>query len=251
MTSNPPREPAGDTVPVAHAMGRLERLADALDVLVALPVERLDERGLRVELRTIEVARRRLEARAARAASALTRHHTRAVEEATDPRERREAQREARERHEQLMDELDWTPTEVKDAERLGRQLQRRGPLAAATEAGQIPPKNAKTLGRLLSRLDPDTRDEAEARLLEAARSQTPGVFQESCRRVLAELDPDEAAEAEARRHGRRTASVTDTADGMKRLYAELCGVDGAIVDRAIDAHRRPDAPGEFRRPEQ
>ncbi|MDX1658674.1 MAG: DUF222 domain-containing protein, partial [Nitriliruptorales bacterium] len=250
MTLNQTRSPAGGMVPVAYSVDRLGVLEDAVDQLVEVPVERLDEAGLRAELATIEKVRRRLQARAARATSTLTGLVRRQADDGT-PGSRREAQRATQQTHTQLMDELDWTPTEVKDAERLGRQLARTGPLSDATDAGEVPPKNAKTLSRLLSRIEPDVREAAEQRLLEAAKTQTPGVFADTCRQVLAELDPDEAERAEHARHQRRFGSVTTTADGMTRIYAELCGVDGALVNKAVDAFRRPDAPGEHRRPPQ
>ncbi|MDX1621105.1 MAG: DUF222 domain-containing protein, partial [Nitriliruptorales bacterium] len=223
MTSNQTRIPAPDSVPVAHPIDRLAVLSDAVDRLVEVPVDRLDEAGLRAELAVIEKIRRRLQARAARATAALTSLVRRQADDGT-PGSRREGQRAARRVRDELADQLDWTPTDAKDAERLGNQLARRGPLSDATEAGEVPPKNAKTLGRLLSRIDPDVREAAEQRLLEAAKTQSPGVFADTCRTVLAELDPDEAERAEHARHQRRIGSVTTTADGMTRLYAELCG---------------------------
>ncbi|MDX1620779.1 MAG: hypothetical protein R3320_07310, partial [Nitriliruptorales bacterium] len=115
MTSNPPPEPAADVVPVAHAVDRLKRLTDALDVLVALPVDRLDDRGVEAELEVLERVRRRVEVRISRAASTLTSRRAAAARQAAGPDDRRAGERAIRDTRQQLMDQLDWTPTDAKD----------------------------------------------------------------------------------------------------------------------------------------
>ncbi len=94
-------------------------------------------------------------------------------------------------------------------------------------------------------------REEAEQRLLAAANDEDAVTFGRTCRRLLAEVDPPAAEQDESRRHARQRASVTPTDDGMLAISGLLAGLDAETFATAVHAYRRPDEPGEHRRPEQ
>lgn len=112
-------------------------------------------------------------------------------------------------------------------------------------------PTHARHLERTLRHLVGQQRRDAEARLLAVAQQQDAVAFGRSCRRLLAELDQAAAVADEQRRHARRSAKLHRTEDAMTALYGQWTGIDAETVVTAIHAFRRPDGPGEHRRPEQ
>jgi hypothetical protein len=227
-----------------------EALEGAVRSLLALEVDGLDEATITGQLKVIERTRRRLDARACRLAAALTaRQQARArAARPDDPRVAGRAERQARR---QLQEDLDWTPSEAKRAQELGRGLYDSPQVADAFDRGALPPSHAKQLAEVLRWLEGETRDRLETQLLEAARTQDARTFGRTCRRALAEADHDSAMLAQQRRQDRRRGSVVNTEDGMVRLEALTTGVDGETVATAVHAFRRPDAKGESRTPEQ
>jgi hypothetical protein len=237
--------------PAARDVDRVvPRLAAAVDALVSVPVDDLDESQVRDELRAIEDSRRRLDARACRLAAALTqRQQTRAKEAQPDnPRAAAKAERQTRR---ELQDELRWTPSQAKRAQQLGRGLFQSPRAGAAFDAGSLPPAHAKLLADTLHWLEGDRHDEVESKLLAAARHQDAHAFGRTCRRLLAEVDHDSAMRAEQRRRHRRRGSLVQTEDGMTRLVVDTSGIDGEYLATSIHAFRRLDAEGETRTPEQ
>jgi len=236
---------AGDTDP-------LGMLSTAVDQLLARPLDTLDEPSLAAELAAVETEVRRLSARQTRIVSAMTsrRARTRASANGTD--ERREHERAARQVQQELTDQHQWTPSTAKAAGRLGRRLDERpAALAAAFDAGALPPRNAQLLTELLDKLPGSCHEEVVDRLLGAARSTDAVSFGRTCRRVLAELDHDTAMRDEHHRHASRRAAVTQRPDGMTVLSGQWSGVEGELLHTVIHAFRTPDAPGIHRSAEQ
>lgn len=226
-------------------------LQAGLDGLVGGSLDELDEATIETTIAVAETAKRRLEVWMARATSVLADRHARRAATANPDRAVRAGERARRQRRNELAQRNGWSPGQANDNERLGRLLEQSPTLAAAADDGAISSQNTLKLGRFLRTLDLEDRAKVEPGLLEAARTQDPVTLTRTIDRIRGELSPADAVKAETRRHASRRASVSDTPDGMTRLFAEHAGVDGAIVKRAIDTYRRPDTPGELRKPEQ
>ena len=248
--------PVVDTAPVE---GRVAGLAAAVDAVVGVPVDELDEAGLRAELQGVETQVRRLKARQTRLVGAMTARRAQVASAGGQVDDARARQRAAQQVRNELVAQ-GWTPSEAKQTAQLADQLSGTagtddaggtGAAGAAFDAGQLPPRNATLLADTLAALPADERDLATRWLLDAARRQDPVVFGRTCRRLVAQLDHDAAMAAEDRRYARRRAAVTLTGDGMTVLSGQWSGLDGELVATAIHAFRIPDAPGEHRTPEQ
>jgi hypothetical protein len=210
----------------------------------------LDEQMLRDELQTCETAIRQLQARQAHLVCERTRRQTRRErDQGLDPD--RAAARAGRTVRRELADELGWTPTQAKQAQRAGSQAADAPDVGQAFDAGRLPAAHARILFDTLRHLVGQERDQAQAQLLAAAQRQHAVEFGRTCRRLLARLDHDAAADAEERRRDRRSGKVTDTEDGMLLASARVSGIDKALVRNAFHAFRRPDTPGERRSSEQ
>jgi hypothetical protein len=236
--------------PSATGCLRAAALDEVVGSLTTVSIDELDDGQIRAELTAIEDAKRRLDARACRLAAALTdRERRRAVQaKPDDPRAARKAERRTRA---ELQDQLRWTPSEAKRAQELGSELTHSPGSAKAFDSGQLPAAHARLLADTLRWLDDAQVAEAEPALIAAARDQDARTFGRTCRRLLAELDHDAAMRAEERRYARRRGNVVQTDDGMTKLSTEVPGLDGEYVATAVNAFRRPDAPGEHRTPEQ
>jgi hypothetical protein len=219
-------------------------LLAAVEGVAAIDVDELGEEELRARLGEVRRAVVRLEALQMRWNGVL---ETRALREAGPGREQ-QALRRVRDR---TADELRLTPTEVKRSGETGRRLEAHPAAIEALATGDLPAEHARLLTDTLRWLDGEVRDRVETRLLEAARTQDARTFGRTCRRLLAEVDTVSAQTAEDRRRQRRSASVAQTPDGMTLVRAQLSGLDAEFVQTAVHAFRRPDAPGQRRRPEQ
>ncbi len=229
-------------------------LVRAVERLVRLSVDELDEPGLEAELSGIETAMRRLEARRCKTADALASRRARRAEQAARTAGRdeiRERERARRDTQRDLADRHRWSPGEAKRRLEMGRRMRGAGPAQHAFDAGRLPVRHAELLADTLRWLDGDARARAQRLLLEAAEHEDAVTFGRTCRRLLAELGPSAASQCEDRRHGRRRASMAATDDGMLALSGQWAGIDGEIVATAVDAFRMPDAPGERRTAEQ
>jgi hypothetical protein len=247
-------ERGGGYRPDAAGRTEPEQATAALDAavrsLTAVSIDELDDAQVLAELAAVEDAKRRLEARACRLAAARTdRERRRAVQaRPDDPHAARKAERRTRD---ELQSELRWTPSQAKQAQRLGSGLAHTPAAGQAFDAGELPASHARLLADTLRWLDDDQAEAAEEVLLAAARDQDARTFGRTCRRLLAELDHDAAMRAEERRHARRRGSVVQTEDGMTRLDTQVAGLDGEYLATAVNAFRRHDAPGERRTAEQ
>ena len=230
---------------------------ELLPVLVAacarlseLSAASLDEEGLREELSACEHAARRLQARQARLVAERTRRQAeRERAQGLDPE--RSAARARRTVGRELREELGWTPSQAKHAERAGREADLSPKTGAAFDSGRLPAAQARILFDTLQHLIGEERERVQAELMAAAEHQDAVEFGRTCRRYLAELDHEAAAEAERRRHDRRSGRVTETEDGMLVASACVAGLDKALVNNAFLAFRRRDVDGERRSPEQ
>jgi hypothetical protein len=148
-------------------------------------------------------------------------------------------------------DELLLSPSEAKNLGETGRRLKEAPQAQRSMEQGRLRPEHATVITGILRHLDGEARDRVEERLVEAARTLDPVRLGQLGRQLLAEADQEAAMHAEQRRHARRSAKVTLTADGFTAIYAQLSGLDGELAHTVFEAFRRPDAPGEHRSPEQ
>lgn len=219
-------------------------LEAAVEEFAALDLDALDEPAIRARLERAQRAIVRLTAFRTRAAGVL---EQRALRTAGPGREQQALQGSRR----RLADDLRLPPGQAKRDGETGRRMAERPAAQSAMNDGQLPPEHARVLADTLRWLAPELRDDAEAELLEAARREDARTFGRTCRRLLAKRDPDNAQKAQDRRNSRRSLRMTDTPDGMLALHAQGSGLDAEYVYTAVQAFRRPDAPGQHRTAEQ
>jgi hypothetical protein len=215
-------------------------VADAAERLARADLDALSDAGLRALASDVQRAVNRLGGLRTRCAGSL---ESRALRAAGPGREH-QALRVTRQ---QLADELQLSPSEVKQAGETGRRLAESPAAAAALRDGGLPAGHAKVLADTLRSLTGADRDTAERVLLEAATGEDVRTFGRTARRLLAELDQAAAQQAEQRRHARRELRVAQTPDGMTAVHGQGAGWDGEVMQTALHAFRRPDAPGESR----
>ena len=229
-------------------------LAAAIDRLLAVAVDELDEAAIGAQLEVIERASRRLEARRCRLAAALAARRADQAQRDADAQGQdrfRAGQRARRQAEDELAGRYRWSKSDAKRATHVGDLLGDDDVTQAAFDQGALPPRHAQLLADTLRHLDADQRAQAKPTLLAAAAEQDATTFGRSCRRLLATLDADAAMRGEQRRHQRRRAAVAPTDDGMLAVTGQWAGVDAETVATAIDAYRRPDPPGVRRTAEQ
>ena len=231
----------------------VQRLLTAAGELIDRDLDELGDGQLVEDLDHLEKTRRRVEAHQIALAEVLkTRRARRLRDKGRDPE--KAARQAERATQDELTDTLQWSRSDARRATRLGRELSSAGASRGTREAfreGRLPPRHAKLLADTVRHLVGAERDWAEAVLLEAARREDAVTFGRTCRRLLAELDHEAAMAAEDRRHGRRSARMSQTDDGMLAISAHLSGADAETVATAIHAFRRPDPPDVRRSPEQ
>lgn len=230
---------------------RLERLVAAVEAVVSTRIDELSDADIRSELETAEIARRRLETRACRLAATLSRRGSKRASRA-NPRDPRAGERAADDVRRDLARRLNWSPGETKKAVQDGKRLESVPTAGEAADRGQLSARHARLLAETLAHLRPGPeRDRLEEELTEAATGEDAVAFGRRCRRRLAEIDHDAAMRDQAARQSSRRASISSTPDGMTALSGAWTGLDAEIIATAVHAFRRPDVPGEHRRPEQ
>lgn len=217
-----------------------DRLLAVVDAVVGVDLDPLTDGEVRELLGRTQRAVDRLVALRSRAQATL---ETRALQAAGPGREH-QALRLVRDR---TADELRLTPSQVKQAGDTGRRMEALPTAAAAMADGQLPADHARVLADTLRWLEGDARTEAEATLVEAARTEDARRFGRTCRRLLAQADTEAAQTAQDRRNARRRLAVTDTPDGMTLVSGQLAGLGGEVVQTTLNAFRRPDPPGRRR----
>jgi hypothetical protein len=227
-----------------------DRLLGAVDAIAGRPVDELDEDQVRAELSTVDQAMRRLDARRCRLAATLVARQRQRARDAR-PNDVRAGERAERQTQRELADEFQWSPADTKRATKVGRQAADTPQVGDALDQGRLSPRHATLLADTLHWLEGEDLEHAQSTLLAAAQQQDPVTFGRTCRRLLADLDHSAATKAESRRHGRRRARIWHTDDGMVAFSGQLSGIAGEVLQTAVNAFRRPDAPDQHRTAEQ
>lgn len=247
---NPPRIRDDQALSVDHS-SLSGSFANVTTALVEGPaIDAMDGDHLRAELAALTTIKRHVDARTCSAVSQLTRLEIDQAE-AEAPDDARASRRAIREVEQELREDLHITPSQVKTARAVGDRLADVPGLAAAMTTGQITQAHARVLDRTLRHLSLADRERITAVLLDAAARMDARMFGRECRRQLARLDHEAAEHAEQRRHLRRSASATQTPDGMFAVSGQWAGLGAEVVATAIHAFTAPDQPGERRLPEQ
>jgi hypothetical protein len=219
------------------AEAALGRLAGAVDDMLTVDLDLLDEDGLRGLLKGAQRQLDRLASLRATAAGVLeSRHRSR-----RGPGQERRAERDTQRF---LKDELHLPPGEAKSVGRTGRRLKDAPETAAAFADGRMGAEHAKVITDALRGLDPAQRQQLESELTRLAATMDPVALGRIARRRVAELDQDAAVADEARRHARRFARIAQGPDGSVHLSARLSGVPAEAAMTALHAFTRPDGPG-------
>ncbi len=142
-------------------------------------------------------------------------------------------------------------PAEVKKAIEAGRAARDHAATDRAVRDGQLGASQAQLIARILREVDPGHRAAVEDELLALARGLDAVVFGRRAREVLARLRPAALAADERRQQLDRRFRGHDTEDGGFAFSGLLYGTAAEQARIALQAFRRPDTPGEHRRPEQ
>jgi hypothetical protein len=236
--------PSGSTAEDAELLERLDGLVEVAVAAATVDTDLLSDAGLRAALARVQTVLDRLGATRTRLTGVV---ETRALRAAGPGRES-QALRVTRQ---ELAEDLRLSPSEVKRAGETGRRLADSSAASAALADGQLPAGHAKVLADTLGSLSGSERDHAEQVLLEAATSEDLQRFGRTSRRLLAQLDEAAAQRAQERRNARRQLKVAQTLDGMTAVHGQGSGWDAEVVQTALHAFRRPDAPDEVRTSEQ
>jgi hypothetical protein len=219
------------------AEAALARLAGAVDGMLAVDLDLLDDDGLRGLLKGAQRQFDRLASLRATATGVLgSRQRAR-----RGPGQERKAERDT-ERF--LKDELHLPPGEAKAVGRTGQGLKDAPETAAAFADGRLGAEHAKVITNALRDLDPAQRQQLESELTRLAATMDPVALGRIARRRIAELDQGAAVADEARRHARRFTRISQNPDGSVYLSARLTGVPGEAAMTALHAFTRPDGPG-------
>jgi hypothetical protein len=229
----------------AGSLAAVGSLRAAVDEVVAGDLDAASDTEVRAAVAEVQRAVDRLTGFRTKALGAL---HRRAIAAAGPGRE----QPALRALRDDLADQLRIPASEVKRAGDTGRRIAELPAAQAAMDAGTLSGRHAAILAETLRWFeDPDVRDAAEARLLEAAASQDARVFARTARAVLVELDADSAQRRIDRQHAQRSLRASLADDGTLTFQGRGAGLDGELVMTGLHAFRSPDAPGQQRTPEQ
>jgi hypothetical protein len=202
------------------------------------------------ELRVVDRARKRLDARIARLVSASVSRRSRRARDAHRG-DRRAGQRAARQAQRELAGALCWSPQQMAGARRDGGRMAQLPRGSSAAERGELSTGHLRVLADVLDTLPSDARDGFEAEMVAVAKDVDAREFGRRCRRRLAEVDHDAAMAHLERQHTHRRAAAFQGEDGMVVVSGRWAGLDGEVVLTAVDAFRRADRTGECRTPGQ
>jgi hypothetical protein len=248
MSASPAPASAVAGVAVDEVVGGL---GSAVEGMVDLDVDTLDEAAVRRVLAADERAIRRLQAHQSRLVATLT---DRRVAEAREqrPDDARAPQRAARGVRTDLTDQLGITPSQAKQVARTGRQVQDLPATRAAHAAGDLTDRHVQVIDEVTAHFTGDERRAFEAELVAlAGRCRDAVAFGREARRLLIERDHDAAQADLERKKARRSGRVAQTEDGTTLLRLETAGYAGELVHTVVDAFRTQDAVGEHRTAEQ
>lgn len=226
------------------------RLRAAVDDLVGVPVDALDEPTIRRLTRVQTEAAGRLTAHRSSLAATLASRRAEAarVERPGDVRARERARRDVQR---QLADDCLLTASEAKQDLVAGRAMADLPVARSPFADGRLSGRHVKVLLDLLNAAPPGLRDDLEAELVPFGEREDAVAFGRRCRRRLSEVDHEAAMARLDRQYAQRRASIATTPEGTTRLFAEGPGLDAELLHTAIDAFRRPDARDETRTSEQ
>jgi hypothetical protein len=150
-------------------------LAAAVDELLAVDVDALDDGGLGRLLATGETTLRRVQGMQAKLAQTLTRRRA-AAARAERPGDARAGDKAALAVRRQLCQELGITPSQAKQTTRLGRHLESLPVAGAALADGTLTPGHIGVIAEVTAHFTGDERDRFEAELVPwPARAGTRG----------------------------------------------------------------------------
>lgn len=127
------------------------------------------------------------------------------------------------------------------------RCLRGRPAIAAALAAGRISYPHAQVVTAALADLPPETHDEAEPILLEAAVKLDPGRLRVVATRLRETINRDQAERSAARDHARRRLYVSSTLDGMVVVDGLLDAEADGILLTALTPLAKPLGPDDTR----
>jgi hypothetical protein len=185
---------------------------------------------------------RRVQARSTALALELSQRRT-AAARAAAPDDPRAGQRAARRTRDQLREQMGWSPSQTTSTLRRGAHLASLPRLAAAFTAGEVTQTQVEVIVRTCAHLVGEVRARVEAQLVAAAGRGDAVALGREARRLLASIDHDAAMADLDRQYAQRAASIGEDPWGMKRLSARLAGLDGEVLQTAINAFRTPDPP--------
>lgn len=222
-----------------------DRLDEAVGEAIGSDLDAFPDEHLTRRLDRLQRPIARLTAERARLTAELERRRVAAADE---PAARQAARRDLRR---QLAQRANSTPAATKrdaDAGRIAEQHPRTG---ASFADGDLSAEHVRLIGETLSAVEPDRRDEIEARLLALAQRTNPTQFGTHARDLLAREAPSASDRAALHQHRRRRVRTYDTPDGGFAFSGLLYGDMAETARVALDAFRRPDTPDEHRSPEQ
>ena len=229
---------------------QVAQLQAAVDALVEVSADELDDDTLRAITRAEHRAKRRLEAHRTELVAARARRSAERVR-IERPGDARAPERAAHDVQKDYADDLQIDPSQAKRGLKAGRQLETLPRVRRLFREGRITRRHVELLADTLAPFTGARRGRLEARLCQAAVDEAPVVFGRTCRRLLAEEDADAAMRRLNAQNANRRAAITQTPAGTTVISGEGVGVDAEIVHTAIDAFRRPDAADERRSPDQ
>lgn len=225
-------------------------LAAAVDALLAVAVDDLDEPGLGHELTGVDRQVRRLQARSGELAAATAARHA-ARARAARPNDTRAPQRAQREAQRETAERLRWTPGATKKAVQTARELATLPVARRAARDGELSTDHARVVADATRHFSGPERDQLEAELVAAAATCNAVELRAAADRAVASRAPASAIREADRRHARRFFKVAKTPEGHVRLSGLLAGLDAETLLTALDAFRTRDLPvAPPRRPE-
>jgi hypothetical protein len=232
-------------------------LVEVTTALQGLDLDTLADDQIRELTRPTTTVIRRLQALQTRLAGTLDTRARQAARAAADasPAGRatadRDADRAAKDVRDDLIDQLQLSPSQAKQLTDTDRLLADLPATRQAFHAGRLTLDHVRLLHKAIHRFPTAQRTRLEALLVDDAVRQDPVSFGRTCRAVVAQLDPQLAHKDSTDQHAGRSARIAQRPDGTTWLGVEVSGVDGEFLQATIDAFRTADADGERRTWEQ
>jgi hypothetical protein len=154
-------------------------------------------------------------------------------------------------RQRRLAEQQQVTHSEIKQQIAAGRAARDHEATGRAMAEGQVAPRHAQLIAKILADIPPERRAEVEAELLDLAGRLEAGAFGRAARELLGRERPEALATDEIRQHRARSLRATTTEDGGFAFSGLLYGAAAEQARVAFSAFRRPDTPGERRTPAQ